>query len=87
LSVFLALVLPKLLPYLGYRQAQNMQETEDQYLRAHENQVLGKNEKFSASIESLGMIEQAFKKCPINKLNIYTKMVPVLPGAITDIDL
>jgi Leucine-rich repeat (LRR) protein len=85
LFVFLALVLPKLLPYLGYRQAQNLQETEDRYLQAYKNQTQGKKKKFSASIDALGVIDKAIKKCLINELDIYTKMGPGSSGAISDI--
>ena len=86
LFIFLALVLPKLLPYLGYRSAQNTNERFEQANQDYDDQVSGKRKKFSSSIESLGIIDPGFKHCLTRELNEVAKMTSHSSGAINDID-
>jgi len=86
LFIFLALILPKLLPYLGYRSAQDVNERFDQANQQYDDQVSAKKKKFSSSIESLGLIDPGFKHCLTRELNEFAKMTSHSSGAINDID-
>ena len=86
LLTFLALVLPNLLPHLGYRQAQTLQEKEDHFTQQYDDLVSSRKSRFSVSIQALGITDKAFESCLNNELDFYSKVGAESSGAIDDID-
>ena len=86
LLTFLALVLPNLLPHLGYRQTQRLQEKEDHFRQQYDDLVSSRESRFSASIQALRITDPAFERCLNNELDFYSKMGAESSGAIDDID-
>ena len=82
LLIFLALILPFMLPHLGYRSAQKIDEKYQEVERNYENQVAAKRSRFAAEIDSLGYMDGALKKCILAELSTYTRMLSGSSGAI-----